>query len=72
MFCPYCGKEMADNAAYCGFCGAKNEAVKSTANPTYRDTSTDPSEKSGSYTAGSARCIHSFSGFIKSGACTEK
>ncbi len=54
MFCPYCGKEMADNAAYCGFCGAKNEAVKSTANPTYKDTSTDPSEKSGSYTAGGA------------------
>lgn len=51
MFCPYCGKEMADNAAYCGFCGAKNETVKSTANPTYKDTSADSSEKSGSYTA---------------------
>lgn len=51
MFCPYCGKEMADNAAYCGFCGAKNESVKSAANPTYKDTSSDPNEKSGSYTS---------------------
>ncbi len=50
MFCPYCGKEMDDKSAYCGFCGAKNETVKSSANPTYKDTSSSPSEKSGSYT----------------------
>lgn len=49
MFCPYCGKEMADNDAFCGFCGAKNETVKFNSTPKYKGTSSDSEDKSGAY-----------------------
>lgn len=51
MFCPYCGKEMADNDAYCGFCGAKNETVKFNSIPKYKDEKSNSDQVGGSYKA---------------------
>ena len=32
MFCKHCGKEIADNSAFCQYCGGKQDVIDTTSN----------------------------------------